>query len=200
MVERPIRRVGGLMAGSGSSVWMLTTAGQRVLSLRGGLGAVGRVRAPGERFVRHYLAVADAHLALLSASRAGQFELVNVELEPACWRPYAGLGGSREVLKPDLYAVTASGDYEDHWYLEVDRATESLPTLIRQCQQYEAYRRTGTEQAKRGLFPYVLWIVPDDTRAQKLDAALNAARQLDRQLFKITMPEGLIDVIAGDAA
>jgi len=179
---------------------MLTSAGQRVLSLRGGLGAVGRVRAPGERFVRHYLAVADAHLALRSAARAGQFELMSVELEPTCWRPYAGLGGSREVLKPDLYAVTASGEYEDHWFLEVDRATESLPTLIRQCQQYEAYRRTGTEQAKRGLFPYVLWIVPDDTRAEKLDAALDGVRQLDRQLFKITTPERLIDVITGDSA
>ena len=35
------------------------------------LGAVGRVREPGERFVRHYLAIADTHLAL-HRSRPGQ--------------------------------------------------------------------------------------------------------------------------------
>lgn len=200
LVERPIRRVGGLMAGSASSVWMLTSSGQRLLSLRHGLGAVGRVRAPGERFVRHYLAVADAHLALLSAARASQFELLTVELEPTCWRPYTGLGGSSETLKPDLYAVTANGEYEDHWFIEVDRATESLPTLLRQCQQYETYRRSGTEQTERGVFPSVLWIVPDDRRAQNLDTALSVARNLDRSLFRITTPERLIEVIAGGSA
>lgn len=200
LIERPIRRVGGLSAGSASSIWLLTSAGQRLRSLRSGLGAVGRVREPGERFVRHYLAVADAHLALVTAARAGQFELVRVELEPGCWRSYTGLGGSSEMLKPDLYAVTASGEYEDHWFCEIDRATESLPTLIRQCQQYETYRRSGREQAERGLFPIVLWIVPDDRRADKLDATLRAAHNLDRALFRITTPEHLIDVIAGGSA
>ncbi|HEX2903376.1 MAG TPA: replication-relaxation family protein [Jatrophihabitans sp.] len=200
LVERPVRRVGGLSAGSASSIWMLTSAGHRLRSLRDGLGAVGRVREPGERFIRHYLAVADAHLALTTAARAGQFELVRVELEPRCWRPYSGLGGSSETLKPDLYAVTANGEYEDHWFIEVDRATESLPTLIRQCQQYETYRRSGREQAERGLFPRVLWVVPDERRADKLDAALRLARNLDRQLFRITTPEHLIDIIAGGPA
>src|SRR3954447_9872222 len=44
LIERPIRRVGGLMAGSPSSIWMLTSTGQRLRNLRAGLGAVGRVR------------------------------------------------------------------------------------------------------------------------------------------------------------
>ncbi len=134
LLERPIRRVGGLQAGSAASIWMLSSAGQRLRNLQAGRGAVGRVREPGERFIQHYLAIGDAHLALVTAARAGLVELLSVQIEPACWRPYTGLGGTREVLKPDLFAVTASGEYEDHWFIEIDRATESLPVLIRQCQ------------------------------------------------------------------
>jgi hypothetical protein len=199
LLERPIRRIGGLQAGSASSIWMLTSTGQRLRNLRAGLGAVGRVREPGERFIAHYLAIADTHLALLQAGRAGQLELSEVQIEPACWRTYTGLGGSREVLKPDLYAVTLSGEYEDHWFIEVDRSTESIPTLLKQCQQYETYRRTGNEQQARGVFPLVVWVVPDNSRQAKLQSALRTAHSLPSDLFRITTIERLLEVVLGDA-
>jgi len=197
LLERLDRRIGGLQAGSTSSIWLLTPAGQRLRNLHAGGGALTRVREPGQRFVQHYLAVADAHLALLGANRAAQLDLLQLEVEPACWRPYAGLGGSAELLKPDLYAVIATGQFEVHWFIEVDRATESMPTVVRQCRQYEAYRRTGSEQAASGLFPYVLWVVPDDRRAGKLQGALAAAHGLDRELFRITTPERVLTLITG---
>jgi hypothetical protein len=197
LIERPIRRVGGLQAGSAASIWMLSSAGQRLRNLRAGRGAVGRVCEPGERFVRHYLAIGEAHLALVTATRTGQLELLRVQIEPACWRSYSGLGGQPEMLKPDLFAVTASGEFEDHWFIEVDRATESLPTLIKQCRQYEAYRRSGQEQAGSGLFPLVLWVVPDEPRATKLRQALQASHDLDQALYRITTPDRLIAAITG---
>lgn len=197
LLERPIRRVGGLQAGSASSVWMLSSTGQRLRNFRAGVGAVGRVREPGERFVLHYLAIADTHLAVVEAARAKQLELLTVQIEPACWRSYTGLGGSAELLKPDLYAVTATGEFEDHWFIEVDRATESIPTLIKQCRQYEAYRHNGTEQAETGLFPLVLWVVPDEQRTAKLQQALAIARDLDIALFRITTPDRLIATVTG---
>jgi len=80
-------------------------------------------------------------------------------------------------LKPDLYAVTASGDYEDHWFCEIDRATESMPTLLKKCVQYEAYRRTGAEQDRLGVFPLVVWVVPDDAQADKLGCDQPKPRQ-----------------------
>ncbi|MBV9823349.1 MAG: replication-relaxation family protein [Actinobacteria bacterium] len=195
LLQRPVRRIGGLEAGSAASIWMLTTAGVRLRNLRAGLGAVGRIREPGEGFVRHYLAIADTHLALIQAERSERLELVAVQIEPAAWRSYTGPTGNPVVLKPDLYTVTASGEFEDHWFIEVDRATESIPTLIRQCRQYEAYRHNGTEQADRGLFPLVLWVVPDELRAAKLRLALAAARELDSTLFRITTPERLIEAV-----
>lgn len=202
LIERPIRRVGGLMAGSASSIWMLTSVGQRLRSMRAGNGAVGRVRAPGERFIAHYLAIADARLALVEAARRSQLVLTRLQLEPSCWHRYTGLGGSREILKPDLAAVTATShdaDYEDHWFIEIDRGTESLPTLIRQCRAYEAFRHTGQLQLDGGVFPVVVWVVPDQIRADKLRATIRASRGLDAALYRITTPDGLVDLIAGGA-
>lgn len=200
LVERPIRRVGGLQAGSASSIWMLSSAGQRLRNLQAGRGAVGRVREPGERFIQHYLAIGDAHLALVTAARAGRLELLRVQIEPACWRSYSSLSGSREILKPDLFAVTGSGEFEDHWFVEIDRATESLPVLLRQCQQYETYRRSGSEQAASSVFPRVIWVVPDDVRAAQLRAATTGARSLTDGLFIVTTPAAFIQVITGGAA
>jgi len=197
LLERPIRRVGGLHAGSASSIWMLTSTGQRIRNLRAGIGAVGRVREPGERFIAHYLAIADTHLALVTAERAGRLKLSEVQIEPACWRHYSGLGGNREVLKPDLFVITSTSEYDDHWFIEVDRATESIPTLLKQCQQYERYRRQGTEVHDRGVFPLVLWIVPDERRATNLRTAIGTMRGLDRELHRIATPDTFLDVTIG---
>lgn len=204
LLGRPIRRVGGLQAGSASSIWMLTSAGKRLLNLRAGLGAVGRVREPSERFIAHYLAIADTRLQLLDADRSRKLELGTVEIEPIAWRSYLGSGGQKETLKPDLYAVTtvrtASGelaDFEDHWFIEVDRGTESIPTLLGQCRQYEAYRRQGIEQESAGVFPLVLWIVPDGRRVDGLTAAIARTTSLDDDLYRICTPRTLLDVVFG---
>ena len=199
LVERPMRRVDGLQAGSASSIWMITSSGQRLRHVRAGDGAIGRVREPGERFIAHYLAIADTHLALVTAHRDQRIDLLKIQIEPHSWRPYTGLGGSREVLKPDLFAITGNAEYEDHWFLEVDRATESLPTLVKQCQHYETYRRHGVEQSDHGVFPRVLWIVPDGVRVDKLRTAIAAATGLDAELFRVSTPTGFLDVVSGGA-
>jgi hypothetical protein len=47
------------------------------------------------------------------------------------------------------------------------------------------------------LFPLVLWVVPDEPRAAKLQQALAASRDLDPALFRITIPDRLIATITG---
>lgn len=205
LLQRPLRRIGGLTAGSASSVWLISSRGLRLLNLRAGKGAVGRVREPGERFVQHYLAIADLHLALLAAEQAGQLTVVELELEPGCWRSFTGIGGGRATLKPDLFAITAAkpvagaAAYEDLWFIEVDRGTESLPTLLRQCRAYETYRRHGQEQTERGAYPLVAWIMPDEVRAAKLRSAIAAARDLDTDLYRVTTMTGVTALLVGDA-
>ena len=200
VVEHLARRVGGVRAGSASFVWRIGPVGDRLLRQANGEGALARRKEPSARHLDHCLGVADCHLALIAAARAGQLELLNIATEPDIWRAYLGAGGVPEVLKPDLYAVTAAGEYEDHWFVEMDRATESLPTLVRKCSQYERYRRTGREQAETGVFPLVVWVVPDDHRATKLQAALHAARRLDITLFRITTPEHFAELACGGTA
>lgn len=197
LVERPKRRVGGLLAGSAPSVWMLTAVSVRMRSMLHGSGDAGRVRTPGERFIAHHLAVADVHLALVRAQRAGRLVLHHLSVEPASWRTYVGAGGERRVLKPDLLAVISSAgssEYEDHYFVEIDLATESLPTVLRQCRQYVEYRATGHAQAKDGVFPWVVWVAPE-RRAERIRDAIDGARAIDSELFKVTTPGRVVDLL-----
>lgn len=200
LLQRPLRRIGGLVAGSAASVWFLSSMGLRLINLRAGDGATGRVRDPGERFVRHYLAVADVHLELVKQERVGIWDLVEVQTEPSGWRRFTGLGGARETLKPDLYAVTATGEFEDHWFIEVDRATESVATVLRQCEAYEYYRRQGDEINRNGVFPVVVWVVPDEHRAAKLRDAIKSARGLTGELYRVVTQDRFTEVIRGGGA
>ncbi len=178
------RRIGGLRAGSASYIWRIGPAGDRLLAAGNRDQPRDRRKQPSVRFLEHRLAVAECAVRLTVAAREGVFDLIKVDPEPVTWRRYNGDYSSREILKPDLFAITADGDYEDHWFIEVDRGTESLPTVIKQCQQYEHYRRTGTEQSLTGLFPRVIWLVPDEHREHQLRAAIERA-DLDDKLFRV---------------
>jgi hypothetical protein len=190
VIEALERRIGGIRAGSAAYIWRVGPIGDRLL--RDATDGPARRKEPSPRLLDHTLAVAACYCELVVAARQGAIELLEATPEPGSWRRYLGPGGSREVLKPDLHAVTASGEYEDHWFVEVDRATESLPTVLKQCALYEAYRRTGQEQAARGVFPRVLWVVPDERRATQLRSAIGRARQLDLDLFRVTTVDDLL--------
>lgn len=194
------QRVGGSRAGSAAYIWRIGPVGDRLL--RFGVDGSGRTRShdPSPWFRRHCLAIADAHLQLLTASRGGQFDLIKIELEPASWRQYPGLGGEPRLLKPDLSVVTASGEFEDHWNFEVDLGNEHLPTILDKCRAYEAYRRTGLEDEARGVFPIVVWLMHSDERVARVRDAIDNARGLDAGLYRVTTEAGLVELVAGGAA
>jgi hypothetical protein len=191
------RRQGGPTGGSTPATWQLAPGGARLL---GGHGPNYRISLPTTRHLAHCLAVADAHLAVLDhARRAGLGTAVTVEQQ--AWRRYTGLGGERLWLKPDLFAVLsghdAHGAYEDRWFIEVDRGTESLPTLLKKCEQYEAYRRSGTEQAEAGTFPLVLWIFDDPARGAALCRAVGRRARLTPALYRYAEFDTVAGVLAG---
>lgn len=196
VVEHLDRRVGGLRAGSASFVWRVGLIGDRLLR-RDTNRARARRKEPSLRTLEHRLMAVDCIVRLTAASRAGSFELQAVQSEPESWRPYLGPGGVRQVLKPDLTVISAAGDYEDHWFLEVDRATESLPTLLGKCTQYERYRRSGEEQHRIGVFPWVVWVVPTATHAVRLRRAIDQQPSLDSTIFKVTVVDKLVDIVSG---
>lgn len=204
---RSLRRtVGGLYGGSMALVWHLTTTGYRVVAAAVGREdgpdqTVRRIREPSTTYLAHHLAVADARLSVFDASqRPDGFQLVTVDTEPDCWRRFQILGRTA-LLAADLHVVTRSsdGEFEDRWFLEVDRATEHPPAVLRKCLTYEQYRRTGNEQKRAGVFPLVVWAVPHEQRVRRLERAIAGDRQLDPGLFRVVTMNRLGDLIAAGA-
>lgn len=126
VVERLPRRIGGNKSGSGSFVCHLNAAGQRIAMHRGWLpqGRSRRPSLPGRLFVDHALDVAELHARLVESARTGSVELLERAGEPACWRSYPG-----GQLKPDSYFRLGTGEYEDSFFIEVDRGTEAAGPL-----------------------------------------------------------------------
>jgi hypothetical protein len=191
---RPLgRRIGGVRAGSSARVWQLAPAGARLLRDD---GTTYRTNEPSPRFLAHCLAVADVHLSLLSIADHAAAVSTRVATEPACWRRFTGQGGEARWLQPDLAAVISTDEFDDRWFIEVDLGTESLPTLLRKCGQYEAYRASGIEQVERGAFPLVLWVFTKPERADKLEATVRRSPRLTPQLYRYATMERLVDVVS----
>lgn len=189
------RRIGGVRAGSSARVWQLTAASARLLRDD---GVNFRRHDPSPRFLAHCLAVGDVNLLVrgLTAHGAGR---VSVEVEPASWRSFTGPGGERRSLQPDVAVHIETDDFEERWFMEVDLGTESLPTLLRKCGQYEAYRVSGQEQAEHGSFPLVWWVLPTIARAERLLATIRRTPRLTPTLYRVatfeTLPTTLVEAL-----
>lgn len=200
LVARLERRIGGVRAGSSGIVWQLGSTGERLLRTMHGEKRRRRYLEPTADFVAHTLATAELAVQLRELHDQGAIELISVDPEPSCWRSFVGPHGSTEWLKPDLYAVTASGDFEDHWYLEADLATEHPPVVVRKAKHYQRYAATGADQARHGLFPAVAWVVPDTARQAALLAALAADRQVQTALFRVVTTGQFTELITNGYA
>lgn len=196
VISRLARRIGGISHGSALTVWQLGAAGDRLLRARRGDPQRRRYVEPGLTFMAHTLAVADTAVALIEQANAGRFELLELELEPACWRQFTASSTAATALKPDLLVVTADATTETHSFVEVDLGTEHLPAVLRKCRTYQRHHGTGNEQADRGLYPAVVWTVPDPIRAKRIRDAIGAEKQLDPALFWITTPESMLSQLA----
>jgi hypothetical protein len=137
------------------------------------------------------------YVELVEAVRRGAVELVRFEAEPDCWRRYIGPHGGRAVLKPDAFIITAQGEWEDRWFVEVDCGTESPAVIMRKARAYLAYYRTGREQDRTGVFPLVLFVVPGDQRQATLTATLGKLPEDDRRLFRVVLAADACRVLAG---
>lgn len=193
ILTRLERRVGGVRHGSASFVWCLDVIGDRLT--RSTNASRRRVQEPSFAFLTHTLAVTDVHVQLAEAASTGAFQLTTVQVETEAWRPYVAPGGGQRILKPDLMVTISSDAYDDHWYLEVDLGTESLPVLLRKCSAYDEYRRTGRPQTEHGVFPRVLWMLPTPGRVERLSAAIATDPRLPDRLFTSIVQDNLIPTI-----
>jgi hypothetical protein len=201
VLDRLERRRGGVGGGSSAWVYALGPAGRRVVAYWAGEG-LPRSRGahePGAAWAAHTLAVSDLYVRLREAERAGRLDLLAFDAEPACWRRFARLGSVAGVLKPDAYVRLGIGEYEDFFFVEVDLGSERRGQLTRQHLAYREYFRSGVEQATTGVFPGVLWIVPD---AQRVALLTDIQRRLPVQvrLFTVATSEQALGVLCGPVA
>ncbi|MFB8276929.1 replication-relaxation family protein [Nocardia colli] len=199
------QRIGGHQPGSNATVHYVDEVGDRLLRQESDRQTRRPFREPTQRFLDHQLGIAAAHVALVEADRGRQLELLCCDIEPTAWRTYVGIGGARLTLKPDLYIETASPpgcEYIDASFIEIDMGTESIPTLIKKCREYESYRRQGIEQERSdGAFPHVIWSMTASSEAKAdrrrfaLRDAITKDRRLPGELFQIVAPDQLIALI-----
>lgn len=181
------RRIGGVRAGSAGQVYHLDTAGQRLLSLE---VRARRIDPPGERYVRHALAVSELYVALTERTRTGVMRLDRYEAEPFCWWP-DGRGGH---LKPDAYVLVSNDKHHDHWWIEVDLATEHLPALKRKISAYVDFFRLG-QLGPEKIMPWVLVSVPDIERCSQLVRLIRQLPHRADELFTVAVHNDAADVV-----
>ncbi|RDI54020.1 replication-relaxation family protein [Nocardia mexicana] len=185
-------------------VYYVDAVGDRLLRADSGRKQRYQWHEPTARYLEHRLAVADVHTALVETDRRGALELVHCEVEPASWRRYLRLS-SLVMLKPDLSIETTAepgSAYVDGWFVEVDLGTESIPTLLRKCHDYQAYWRSGAEQDDDGDgFPLVVWSLAHkdpaalQRRREQLNTAIQKDPQLDPELFRIVHSDSFIHLV-----
>lgn len=166
-----VRRIGGPAHGSAAAAYTLDTAGQALARLRdnehGHLPA-RRPVVPGERFLRHTLAISELYVQFTEAARDHSFSLDTFTVEPACWLP-DGLGS---WLKPDAFLVLSAEQVSDDWFIEVDLATEHIPALRRKLESYLDFHARG-QLGLNNIMPRVLICVPDTHRRDAVQALLD---------------------------
>jgi hypothetical protein len=181
------RRVGGVRAGSTGFVYAPDVAGKRLSAPD---RRASRSNAPGLRFAQHVLAVTEVYVSLAERSNVGLLRLDSFDAEPACWWPDARGG----MLKPDAYALVSTSSHADHWWIEVDLATEHLPTLRRKLTSYVDFWIGGQIGPDRTM-PRVLVTVPDANRCSGVVRLIRQMPPQTEQLFVVALAKDAADVI-----
>jgi hypothetical protein len=193
----PGRAQGGVGGGSAPLVYSTGIGGVKLLARRG--LHLRRLGTPGERYVNHTLACAEAVVDLYVAHDRGDLELIEVQQEPACHRTFLGAWGVRLSLKPDLFVRIGVGALEDRWFVEVDLATEHTGTLLAKTKRYIAHYHSGREQRDHGVYPRVIWAVPDSHRAGQIEQVLGRLPAESHQMFVVCLWNELVQRLAMEA-
>lgn len=183
LLTRLDRAIGGVRAGSTGWVYSLEPLGHRLIQLQTDSRDDQRIRkawTPSLLFLKHSLAVAELYVQLAERSRSAAYQLAEFVTEPDCWWS-DGLGS---WLKPDAYLVLRTLDYDELVWLEVDRATESLPTLKRKMLGYQNFVERG-QLGPDGIMPHVVISTPTWERANAVQKIIEPAG-LAQGIFTVT--------------
>jgi hypothetical protein len=184
--------------GARGYIHALTAAGLR---MTGGTHAIGvRQRAawrPSSDFLSHRLAISELYTRLIEQQHRGGPEVGEFKAEPDCRRWFSGPAGEQLVISPDALARLEIGELEVSWFVEVDLATETRPsTIAAKCQAYRRYELSGTEQRRYGVFPGVVFIVPDTARYRTISRIIARLPFDARSLFVVATQADALTAMA----
>ena len=193
------RKIGGWTKGSSSYIWSLTYKGWKKLKESdNSISLRFRNKVDFSRnHIEHTLAVTEIFVELKELERCGKIELNEFQFEPKSWRAYTDIGGSSIILKPDAFAKITVGEYEDFYFFELDRSSESLTRIVNTCKKYVHYYNTGIEQRVNEIFPFVLWIVPDEKRKENTSNAIHDKLNNFWQMFQVVTLDEFSQFIKG---
>ena len=195
------RRVGGWQGGSAVTIWAATTRGHRLVAAENGeweeVPRRQRSREVSTTFLDHLLAITEVRTSIEETVRQEVDTEAAVALEPDCWRTRLGPSGQVQVLRPDLAVTITSPAYEDRYLIEVDRATENPGRVIATCWRYQEHQ---AQVGDDGVFPLVVWLVPNDRRRHRLERAIARSTGLLRDLFRVICLDQLPTLIHGGPA
>jgi hypothetical protein len=196
------RRIGGGRGGSSQAVFALDTAGQKLASACGPAGGrrLRRPWTPGSQFLAHAVAVTELYVVLCERARAGGGEVLAFDAEPLCWRRFTGVGGATVWLKPDAFIRFGAGEYEHLSFVEVDRASASVPTVARKLDLFRRYWQTGREQERFGAFGRVLLLAPHAARCAVLADAVKRQPTDAQPLYRAGLYAEAADLLTGEAS
>ena len=194
------RKIGGWTKGSSSYIWSLTYKGWKKLKeVNSSISLRFRNRVDfSQNHVEHTLAITEIFVELKELERLGKIKLEEFHYEPKSWRYYSDIGGSSLVLKPDAFAKIIVGEYEDFYFFELDRSSESLTRIANTCKKYIQYYNTGIEQRVNDIFPFVLWIVPDERRKENISNAIHLKLNNFWQMFQVVTLDEFSQFIHGE--
>lgn len=72
--------------------------------------------------------------------------------------------------------------------------------MVRACLNYQAYRQSGIEQRRLGLFPAVVWIVPSGRRKETIESHLKQHEAISPRLFRVITLDELEGLLQHGAA
>ena len=196
VLARLERRQGGVRAGSDGFIYGLGPAGQKLLQRWNGesLSKTRPLHESGGPFVAHTLACSELFVTLVEADRAGQLDLLEHQAEPDTWRTRIGPSGQPLSLRPDGFVRLGIGARELFWFIEIDRATESLTAVRRQGRAYLDYYHSG---AAADVMPRVAWLAPDHRRADGLRRALHDLGDVSPELFAAAPQTAALALLTG---
>jgi len=191
-LRRLERQIGGVRAGSSSYVYGLGPLGARLLL---GKRPHRFLTRPSLYFLEHTLCQAELYTKLHEVNKSHLAEILQIQMEPHCWRTFYSLEHGLSPLKPDMYVWLQTGTDRLSWFIEIDRGTTYMHALRQKLALYVQYYLAGLEQKEHGVFPRVLWVAPNKARCQFIEKAIQPINERVSGLCKTTTDHAAIRVI-----